>query len=422
MPDIGQHAEVLVPLLSMLLLLICWAMFVAWAWLIWRLVTGQSILPERPLVTRGEPLWGAGTILLVFLSYVGVSFLISISYPLVALGLPVKAADLPLAGGMVDGSELTGKASSAARHHKASVTAPGQVDLRPRFSAIAAAPSVAIGLDGIPAVKKVDDEKKVPLSHLMLLNAVVEIAMLILVPIVVSLTCGARLRDFGLSFGGWWRQAGVGAVAVLIAAPPVNAIQILAAKLWTYDPHPVQKMMFTEFSVGVAGLAVATAVILAPMFEELFFRGLLQSWLAALFERRALPSTIALQADAPIQASTGQPPPTDYCESECELDPNAERASEPRSPYEAPKTLDSPSIQPASRTWLAIALTSFSFGFVHYQQWPAPIALFVLSLVIGTVYHRTGSLIAAISMHATFNGLSTLALFLGVMTKASQIK
>ena len=46
---------------------------------------------------------------------------------------------------------------------------------------------------------------------------------------------------------------------------------------------------------------------------------------------------------------------------------------------------------------------------VHAPQWPAPIALFVLSLVIGTVYHRTGSLIAAIFMHATFNGLSTLA-------------
>ena len=50
--------------------------------------------------------------------------------------------------------------------------------------------------------------------------------MLILIPLVARLTCGARLRDFGLSFDGWWRQAAVGVVATLIAAPPVNAIQI----------------------------------------------------------------------------------------------------------------------------------------------------------------------------------------------------
>jgi hypothetical protein len=55
-------------------------------------------------------------------------------------------------------------------------------------------------------------------------------------------------------------------------------------------------------------------------------------------------------------------------------------------------------------------LTSLFFGFVHLPQWPAPIALFVLSISLGTVYQRTGSLIASSFMHATFNGLSTIAL------------
>ena len=61
-------------------------------------------------------------------------------------------------------------------------------------------------------------------------------------------------------------------------------------------------------------------------------------------------------------------------------------------------------------------LTSLLFASVHAPQWPAPIALFVLALVIGTVYYRTGSLIAAIFMHATFNGLSTLVLFLALFS------
>ncbi len=149
MANIGP-TEILLAFLTMLLLSIFWAMFIAWVWLIWRLLTGQSILPERPMVTRVEPSWGAGTVLLVFLSYLGVSSLIFVSYPYVADKLPAKAATLPLAD--------------------------------------------------------------VPLSHMMLLNAVVQIVMLILVPIMVSLTCGARLRDFGLSLrvGGvrrpwvWW--------------------------------------------------------------------------------------------------------------------------------------------------------------------------------------------------------------------------
>jgi membrane protease YdiL (CAAX protease family) len=358
MPNIGP-TEILAALLTMLLLFIFWSMFVAWVWLIWCLLTGQSFLPERPMVTRGEPSWGAGTVLLVFLSYVGISVLISMSYPFVADKFPAKAAPLPLAG--------------------------------------------------------------VPLSHMMLLNAVVEIVMLILVPLLVSLTCGARLRDFGLGFDCWWRQASVGVVATLIAAPPVNAIQILATKIWTYQRHPVQEMISKEFSVGVAGLAVVTAVILAPMFEELLFRGLLQSWLTAIFDRHAIPSTTHAQEDVVFDdAQTGQPLPAGYWQPECGQ--VAEPEPEPRSPYDAPKNLDSPPTDPPSRTWLAIVLTSLLFASVHAGQWPAPIALFVLAVVIGTIYYRTGSLIAAISMHATFNGLSTLALFTDLVTKASQIK
>ena len=112
------------------------------------------------MVLRGEPSWGAGTVLLIFMTYISVSFLISVSYPWVADKLSAKAAALPVA--------------------------------------------------------------EVPLSHLMLLNAVVEVVMILLVPIAVSLTCGARLREFGLSIEGWRRQAAVGVVATLIAAPPVK--------------------------------------------------------------------------------------------------------------------------------------------------------------------------------------------------------
>jgi len=59
-------------------------------------------------------------------------------------------------------------------------------------------------------------------------------------------------------------------------------------------------------------------------------------------------------------------------------------------------------------------LTSALFAAFHAQQWPSPLPLFLLSLALGTLYRRTGSLVGPIAMHAAFNGLSTLMLFLKV--------
>ena len=54
---------------------------------------------------------------------------------------------------------------------------------------------------------------------------------------------------------------------------------------------------------------------------------------------------------------------------------------------------------------------------MHAAQWPAPIAIFVLSVALGTLYQRTGSLLAAIAMHGTFNGFSTLLLLLQALSR-----
>ncbi len=68
----------------------------------------------------------------------------------------------------------------------------------------------------------------------------------------------------------------------------------------------------------------------------------------------------------------------------------------------------------------AILMTSLFFAVVHAPQWPAPIAIFVLSLGLGIVAYKTGSLIAAITMHASFNGLSVLLLCLALLSGAGE--
>ncbi len=203
-------------------------------------------------------------------------------------------------------------------------------------------------------------------------------------------------------------------MATLIAAPPVNAVQILATKIWAPQIHPVQEMLFKEFSVGVAGLAVLTAVVLAPLFEELAFRGLLQSWLVAYLNRRDAPAP----TQSVVEIAIGSP----LAEFPVASNWPGEANAEPTNPYESPRSLDLPRLlelplpEPPSRAWLGILVTSLLFASVHAAQWPAPIALFALALVIGTVYYRTGSLIAAVFMHATFNGLSTILLFLALLS------
>jgi membrane protease YdiL (CAAX protease family) len=326
-----QAAEIIERLIGALLM----AIALSWSWLIWRLLTGQPVLPARTQVGRRNVPWHLGTILLVFLLYVAVSLVISASYPLV--------------------SRL-----------------------------VAAKPKQAAWFD------------------LMLLNGLVMAVLLVLVPWVVRTTSGARAGDFGLSFDDWWHQAVHGVIATLIAAPPVYAIQFGAAKIWTPLQHPLSKMIDEEFSVGVGWLAVVTAVILAPMLEELVFRGLVQSWLVSVLKQGSRSLGLPLRDDSLCRDSTDQELPVDVWEAKPEF----------VSLSPAPMTELPGQIESHDRGWLGVVLTSLLFAYVHAPQWPAPIALFVLALVIGSVFNRTGSLITAICMHATFNGITTIMLFM----------
>ena len=52
---------------------------------------------------------------------------------------------------------------------------------------------------------------------------------------------------------------------------------------------------------------------------------------------------------------------------------------------------------------------------MHLPQWPAPIAIFLLSMGLGTSTSRTGSLLAAIVMHGTFNGFNTVLMLMAAI-------
>ena len=69
MRPIGSN-EILQVLLSLFLLYVVSAMFVAEAWVIYRLAIGGGLLPDSPLVSRRPAPWGIWTVLLTLVLYV----------------------------------------------------------------------------------------------------------------------------------------------------------------------------------------------------------------------------------------------------------------------------------------------------------------------------------------------------------------
>jgi membrane protease YdiL (CAAX protease family) len=127
--------------------------------------------------------------------------------------------------------------------------------------------------------------------------------------------------------------------------------------------HPLVTMLGGGLSVPVLAIALGSAVMIAPIAEELLFRGVLLGWFDRLFARGA-------RGHGPTQ------PPT---------------------------PLDLPAIACASL-----------FAALHAAQWPAPIPLFVLALGLGHLSRATRGLVAPIAMHATFNAISTVAAILAI--------
>jgi hypothetical protein len=56
--------------------------------------------------------------------------------------------------------------------------------------------------------------------------------------------------------------------------------------------------------------------------------------------------------------------------------------------------------------WAVIAFVSVFFAFLHYPNYSHMLALFFLSLGLGYAYEHSGSLFRPILMHVFFNGFS----------------
>jgi len=191
----------------------------------------------------------------------------------------------------------------------------------------------------------------------------------------------------------------VGLLAAVIAFPWVFWTALGSSALLA-PQQPAMHEIFEAWADADATwriLAVFSAVVVAPVGEEVIFRGLLQRiiWrIARKFvgapptarpESSAAPQSLGPEAAAPV--------------------PDSSAVSL------SPARLNSPS--PVC-SWVAILVASLLFALTHRPPAIVP-PIFILSLALGYVYERTGSLPAVMVMHAAFNA-AQFALFLSLVS------
>ena len=225
----------------------------------------------------------------------------------------------------------------------------------------------------------------------------ISLAFLAIAPTILARWRGARAADFGLELGRAPMDVVRGIVAWPILAPMVFGVNYVVLKvLKVRVPHAVETLAGQNPGPMTWAMIFFAAVVVAPLAEEFLFRGVLLGWLGRIATGRkttdrpdsdGLSDPYRTSTDDGIWVASREPSPPG-------------NADESPVPYEK------------SRLLLANVLVSFVFAAMHGQVWPTPIPLFVLAMALGAIYQRTGSLVAPIALHMTFNGISTAMLYL----------
>lgn len=216
-----------------------------------------------------------------------------------------------------------------------------------------------------------------PTDQLVLMNTINTLSLMV-VPLVLRASCQARLKDLGLEDGRQMlSDARLGVRAFLLVTPGIYVAFALAQVVWEAREHVIFETLKGGLDLSLTVLAVVSAVVTAPAAEELLFRGVLLGWLHRVMSR---------------------PGDLEFSDPEAAADFGS-----------------APSVRSG---WMANGAVSVLFASLHAPQWPAPVPLFLLSLVLGWLYLRTGRLVASWALHAAFNGLSTACVLLLVQADA----
>jgi membrane protease YdiL (CAAX protease family) len=350
-------------------------MVVAQFWALTRLWSGNvSLPPPRPVASR----WGLGTVLLVFLGYVVLQFALKEGYLALRDRQGVHASPAPRLPEKI----ATPHPATATDQHGRDLT-----EARQRVAGTA--------------------DPELSFTEVIVLGSSMNTLAIVLVPLTLWLTSRSRPADLGLTVVEFWFDVRTGAFTFLLVTPWVYGVNLLATLVFESNHHPLEDMLRKEWGPATALLAVVSAVALAPVTEELLFRGVLLRWL----NRIAFDDRRRRRAPASTQTELSEGPDSMWRSTAVSASGLSPSVSDPLS---APPR-DDPSPARTVPELPPVITTSVLFALLHVGQMPAPFAIFALSIALGLLAQRTGRLTASITLHALFNGFSTLALLAALL-------
>jgi membrane protease YdiL (CAAX protease family) len=256
------------------------------------------------------------------------------------------------------------------------------------------------------------------------------------------------------------RDVKLGIIGFLMLAPPVYVIQGLLVYFWQPSKHPLMEMFKASPDPGFYALLFVAAAVVAPIFEEMVFRVILQGFLEKAFSllrdliiasrtkygRQGLLGTIGGVIQAVLDQTSGFPyrvlelivgfpssankrlsefPTVESLETKESVLRDGDHGH--LNPYvpsalivgeqAAATPVADPAVQPellGASAWLPIALSAIIFALLHFSHGPDWVALTLLAAGMGYLYQRTHRLVPSLVVHALLNSLSMWGLWLQV--------
>jgi membrane protease YdiL (CAAX protease family) len=247
---------------------------------------------------------------------------------------------------------------------------------------------------GIAAAAKIDSPTLAEQRQNVFANGALSLAILVIGAAMIAIRTRATLCDFGWSRSKLRTDLRLGLIGFVMIAPPVYALQGALVFFWQESKHPLMEMFKASPDLGLFLLLLVTAAVVAPLFEELIFRVVLQGFLEKAIRFRG-PMHELFFGEA-------QSLPAAPLESAADNGLNC-----------GPATQLQPELRGLS-AWLPIAISSAIFALLHYSHGPDWIPLFFLALGMGYLYQRTHRLLPSLIVHGLLNSFSMSMLWVQV--------
>lgn len=281
-------------------------------------------------------------------------------------------------------------------------------------------------LGWLPGVR---DEAQLTLADkgmLVWVNIAMSLGLLVFALPLIALHTGGTRRDFGLAWGELLADLKLGVIGFVMLAPPVYAIQGVLHTYWKPSKHPLMEMFKSSPDASFFAVLLIAAAVVAPIFEELIFRVLLQGFLEKMVGFRGnvlelLIGRLPRGVQFPVAPLATTAPATVLHSAEGSDNPFLSPAIVAEVPIAADLVFDNSQGElrgPAA--WLPIGTSSLIFALMHYTHGPDWVALTLLAAGMGYLYQRTHRLVPSLVVHTLLNSLSMLGLWIQVYVLPEQ--